>query len=139
MLLTPVSVTLLTEEFEAIISNLTLLDDFGFEIEEFGDNTVIVRAVPAILGCDNIEPLVSEIAETLKISGQPKPQKIDDILHSIACKSAIKAGNITSKEELQQLAITVLTSKKLMYCPHGRPIAFELKRSQIEKQCGRLG
>mgnify|MGYP006923358701 CR=1 FL=1 len=70
---------------------------------------------------------------------QPKPQKIDDILHSIACKSAIKAGNITSKEELSNLAVKVLTSKSLMYCPHGRPIAFELKRSQIEKQFGRLG
>ena len=139
MLLTPVSVTLLADEFEAVISNLTILSDFGFDIEDFGDNTVIVRAVPAILGSDNIASLISEIADTLKISGQPKPQKIDDILHSIACKSAIKAGNITSKEELQQLAITVLTSKKLMYCPHGRPIAFELKRSQIEKQFGRLG
>ncbi|MBQ4131878.1 MAG: DNA mismatch repair endonuclease MutL [Clostridia bacterium] len=139
MLLTPVSVTLLTEEFEAIISNLTMLDDFGFEIEDFGDNTVIVRAVPAILGSDNISSLISEIAETLQISGQPMPQKIDDILHSIACKSAIKAGNITSKEELEKLAIKVLTSKSLMYCPHGRPITFELKRSQIEKQFGRLG
>lgn len=139
MLLTPISVTLLTDEFEAIISNLSMLNDFGFDVEDFGDNTVIVRAVPAILGSDNIASLISEIADTLKISGQPKPQKIDDILHSIACKSAIKAGNITSKEELQQLAVTVLTSKKLMYCPHGRPIAFELKRSQIEKQFGRLG
>ena len=139
MLLTPISVSLLTEEFDAIISNLSMLSDFGFEVEEFGDNTVIVRAVPAILGSDNISNLISEIAETLKNSGQPKPQKIDDILHSIACKSAIKAGNITSSEELQSLAVTVLTSKKLMYCPHGRPIAFELKRSQIEKQFGRLG
>lgn len=139
MLLTPVSVTLLTEEFEAIISNLTMLGDFGFEIEDFGDNTVIVRAVPAILGSDNISSLISEIAETLRISGQPMPQKIDDILHSIACKSAIKAGNITSKEELEKLAIKVLTSKSLMYCPHGRPITFELKRSQIERQFGRLG
>lgn len=139
MLLTPISVTLLTDEFEAIISNLSLLNSFGFEVEDFGDNTIIVRAVPAILCSDNISSLISEIADTLKTSGQPKPQKIDDILHSIACKSAIKAGNITSKEELQQLAVTVLTSKKLMYCPHGRPIAFELKRSQIEKQFGRLG
>ena len=139
LLLAPISVTLLTDEFEAIISNLSTLNDFGFEVEDFGDNTVIVRAVPAILGSDNISSLISEIAETLKTTGQAIPQKIDDILHSIACKSAIKAGNVTSKEELQQLAVTVLTSRKLMYCPHGRPIAFELKRSQIEKQFGRLG
>ena len=139
MLLTPLSVTLLSDEFEAIISNVSVLKKFGFDLEDFGNNTVIVRAVPAILGSENISSLVSEIAETLRVTGQPKPQKIDDILHSIACKSAIKAGNITSAEELSKLAVKVLTSKSLMYCPHGRPIAFELKRSHIEKQFGRLG
>lgn len=139
MLLTPTSVTLISEEFEAIISNLSILEKFGFDIEDFGNNTVIIRAVPAILDAEDITSLISEIAETLRLTGQPVPKKIDDILHSIACKSAIKAGNITSKEELSQLAIKVLTSKTLMYCPHGRPIAFELKRSQIEKQFGRLG
>ena len=139
LLLTPVSVTLVSEEFEAIISNTETLSRFGFTVEDFGVNTVIVRSVPSILEGENITSLISEIAETLRITGQPLVQKIDDILHSISCKSAIKAGNITSKEELLSLATKVLTSKSLMYCPHGRPIAFELKRSQIEKQFGRLG
>ena len=98
-----------------------------------------MRSVPSILEGEDITSLISEIAETLRITGEPLPKKIDDILHSISCKSAIKAGNITSKEELLSLAKKVLTSKSLMYCPHGRPIAFELKRSQIEKQFGRLG
>ena len=139
LLLTPVSVTLVSEEFEAIISNTETLSRFGFTVEDFGVNTVIVRSVPSILEGESITSLISEIAETLKVTGQPLVQKIDDILHSISCKSAIKAGNITSKEELLSLATKVLTSKSLMYCPHGRPIAFELKRSQIEKQFGRLG
>lgn len=139
MLLTPVSVSLVPEEFEAIITNVELLEEFGLIVEDFGGSTVVVRAVPAILDAEDISSLISEIAETLRISGQPRPKKVDDILHRIACKSAIKAGNITSKEELQRLAVKVLTSKTLMYCPHGRPIAFELKRSQIEKQFGRLG
>ena len=139
MLLTPVSVSLVPEEFEAIITNVKLLEEFGLIVEDFGGSTVVVRAVPAILDAEDISSLISEIAETLRISGQPRPKKVDDILHRIACKSAIKAGNITSKEELQRLAVKVLTSKTLMYCPHGRPIAFELKRSQIEKQFGRLG
>ena len=139
MLLTPVSVTLMSEEFESVVSNIDMLEEFGFIVEDFGGNTVIVRAIPAILDTEDVTSLISEIAETLRTTGQPKPKKIDDILHSIACKSAIKAGNITSKEELQKLAVKVLTSKSLMYCPHGRPIAFELKRTQIEKQFGRLG
>ena len=139
MLLTPVSVTLMSEEFESVVSNIDMLEEFGFIVEDFGGNTVIVRAIPAILDTEDVTSLISEIAETLRTTGQPKPKKIDDILHSIACKSAIKAGNITSKEELQKLAVKVITSKSLMYCPHGRPIAFELKRTQIEKQFGRLG
>ena len=129
----------MSEEFESVVSNIDMLEEFGFIVEDFGGNTVIVRAIPAILDTENVTSLISEIAETLRTTGQPKPKKIDDILHSIACKSAIKAGNITSKEELQKLAVKVLTSKSLMYCPHGRPIAFELKRTQIEKQFGRLG
>ena len=139
LLLTPVSVTLMAEEFDAIISNTKTLLNVGFTVEDFGGNTVIVRSVPSILEGEDITSLISEIAETLRITGEPLPKKIDDILHSISCKSAIKAGNITSKEELLSLAKKVLTSKSLMYCPHGRPIAFELKRSQIEKQFGRLG
>lgn len=139
MLLTPVSVTLIKEEFEAIISNIKMLERFGFLVEDFGGSTVVVRAVPSILSGEDLNTLISEMAETLRKTGLAESKKIDDILHSIACKSAIKAGNITSKEELQSLAVKVLTSRSLMYCPHGRPIAFELKRSQIEKQFGRLG
>ena len=139
MLLTPVSVTLIKEEFEAIISNVQVLEKFGFLVEDFGGSTVVVRAVPSILSGEDVNTLISEMAETLRKTGLAESKKIDDILHSIACKSAIKAGNITSKEELQSLAVKVLTSRSLMYCPHGRPIAFELKRSQIEKQFGRLG
>ena len=139
MLLTPVSVTLIKEEFEAIITNTEMLNKFGFLVEDFGGSTVVVRAVPSILSGEDVTSLISEVAETLRKTGLAESKKIDDILHSIACKSAIKAGNITSKEELLSLAVKVLTSRSLMYCPHGRPIAFELKRSQIEKQFGRLG
>lgn len=139
MLLTPISVTLVREEFETIVTNLRLLEKYGFLVEDFGDTTVIVRGIPAMLSGEDVSSIISEIAETLRATGLPESKKIDDILHSISCKSAIKAGNITSKEELQTLAVKVLTSKTLMYCPHGRPIAFELKRSQIEKQFGRLG
>ena len=139
MLLTPVSATLVKEEFEAVITNTALLEKLGFLVEDFGGSTVVIRAVPAILSGEDVTSLISEIAETLRKTGTAESKRIDDILHSIACKSAIKAGNITSKEELQSLAVKVLTSRSLMYCPHGRPIAFELKRSQIEKQFGRLG
>lgn len=139
VLLSPVSLNMVREEYSALITNIELLAQCGFELEDFGGNSVLVRTVPAILSGEDISVLMSEIAQNLLEKGSAESQRIDDILHSIACKSAIKAGYITSKEELLSLAIKVLTSKSLMYCPHGRPIAFSLTKAQIEKQFGRLG
>ncbi len=139
MLLAPLSCTLVREEYDVLIENQTLLERLGFELEDFGGSTVLVRSVPAILGDEDLSKLISEVAGNLLEKGVAVPTRIDDILHSIACKSAIKAGNITSKEEQLALAKRVLSSKSLMYCPHGRPIAFKLTKSQIEKQFGRLG
>ncbi len=138
MLLSPISVTLLREEYDAVINNLNLLEKCGFMAEDFGDSTVLVRAVPSILDSVDLPSLIREIAENLTTRQTAVSDRIDDILHSIACKSAIKAGNITSKQEQITLAATVLKSKNLMYCPHGRPIAIEMKKSQIEKQFGRI-
>lgn len=139
LLLAPLSVTLVREEYDALIGNQPLLQRLGFEIEDFGGSTVLVRAVPAMLGDSDLSQLVFEIAGNLLEKGNATPDRVDDILHSIACKSAIKAGYVTTKEELFALAVRVLTSKSLMYCPHGRPIAFKLTKAQIEKQFGRLG
>ena len=138
VLLAPVSVTLMREEYSAVITNFKLLEQCGFITEDFGDGCVIVRAVPAMLDNMDIPSLMREIAGNLLTKGTAVSDRIDDILHSIACKSAIKAGHLTSKEEQLQLAIKVLSDKNLMYCPHGRPIAFEMKKSQIEKQFGRI-
>lgn len=139
MLFMPVSVSLLPEEYSAIISEEKMLEKYGFITEDFGEDTVIVRAIPAILSNEDVPSLISEIAGNLIEKGIPEAEKIDSILHSIACKSAIKAGYITSEKEQLSIAVSVLSSKKLMYCPHGRPIAFSLKKSQLEKQFGRLG
>ena len=138
MLLAPVNVSLLRQEYDAIINNLNLLEKCGFLAEDFGEGTVLVRAVPSILDSVDIPSLIREIAENLITKGTAVSDRIDDILHSIACKSAIKAGYITAKEEQIKLAVRVLSDKSLMYCPHGRPIATTMKKSQIEKQFGRI-
>ena len=61
-------------------------------------------------------------------------EKLDWIFHSAACRAAVKAGNLSSPEELKALAETVLGSKEIMYCPHGRPVAIELTKKELEKQ-----
>ena len=136
-LLSPVSVTLSREEYRAVCDNLDLLSSAGFEIEEFGTVSVLVRAVPACLVKTDVMVLICDIAENLVKLGTAETEILDDLYHNIACRAAIKGGNAQSDAELEKFAKDILSSNDILYCPHGRPVAFELKRSQIEKQFGR--
>ncbi len=136
-LLSPVSVTLSREEHRAVVQNLDLLSDAGFEIEEFGTVSVLVRAVPACLAKNDVMFLISDIASNLVKTGKAETDLLDDLFHNIACRSAIKGGNYQSDAELEAFAKQILSSDDIMYCPHGRPVAFELTRSELEKQFGR--
>ena len=137
-MLTPLRVNLHKEEYDALISNLDLLNENGFEVEDFGNGCVTVRAVPANLTDNDIEQLMSELALSLKTTSSVQVERLDDIYHTVACKAAIKAGSNTSDTEKLELAQKVLSSNDIMYCPHGRPVAFELKKKELEKQFGRI-
>ena len=137
-LLSAVSVRLEAEEYTAVLSNIDLLLTAGFEIEDFGDGTVLVRAVPAMLSHEDVASMVNEAAASLVSTGNVDIERIEDIFHSVSCKAAIKAGYITSNTELLELAKKVLYSDDIRYCPHGRPVAFEIKKKDIEKQFGRI-
>ena len=137
-LLSPVAVTLVNEEYDAIIGDIELLTESGFEIEDFGNSTVILRAVPAFLIGEDVQMLLSEIAGEIISAGVVTTAKQENLFHTVACKAAIKAGAVTGKLEMQKLAEKVLLSKEIMYCPHGRPVAFEIKKRELEKQFGRI-
>lgn len=137
-LLTPLSVTLTKEEYSAITENLQTIAENGFDIEDFGDGTVIVRSIPAMLKNADIPLLISEIAEQLCVKSNLEIEKIGDILHRVSCKAAIKGGQYNTDYELQKLAEKILSSNDIMYCPHGRPVAFKLTKKELEKQFGRI-
>ncbi len=137
-LLTPVTVTLAREEYSAVLSNTETIAEAGFEIEDFGNSAVRVCSIPATLIGEDIASLIGEIAEKLLKSAAVENKRLDDIYHTVACKAAIKAGSKTSFTEMQNLAERVLSNKNIMYCPHGRPVAFEIKRRELEKQFGRI-
>lgn len=139
MLLEPVSVPLGREEYAAVTTELETLGAAGFEVEDFGGSTVLVRAVPLILsGCD-AAAAIQEIAGGF-VSGKREltMDKLDWIYHSSACRAAVKAGDSSRPEELRQLAERVLQNDDIRYCPHGRPVCFELTRRELEKQFGRV-
>lgn len=137
-LLTAVTVSLTREEYNAVISNAEKLGKAGFEVEDFGNSSVRVSAVPAALTKEDIPSVISELAGDLLKGKAPDAERLDDMYHTVACKAAIKAGSRTSPLEMQKLAERVLYSDDVMYCPHGRPVAFEIKRRELEKQFGRI-
>ncbi len=137
-LLASVAVTLSGDEHTAIVENLDLLQKFGFEAEDFGGGSVLVTAVPAVLKDCDIKAVITEIADSLIATGRVEVERLDDIYHIVACRSAVKAGNLSSAIDLASLAKRILSSQDIMYCPHGRPVAMRLKKHEIEKQFGRI-
>ncbi|MBR6564408.1 MAG: DNA mismatch repair endonuclease MutL [Clostridia bacterium] len=138
VLLTPIMVTLNKNEYNTIIENADILQQCGFEVEDFGINSLAVRAVPTTLVDEDLSLILSEIAESLIKSGKVQIELEDNLFHTVACKAAIKAGSKLSLLEMQNLAEKVLRSKEIMYCPHGRPVAFEIKKRELEKMFGRI-
>ena len=136
LLLNPVLIKLNASDYDAIINNLELLKQYKISIEDFGDGQILLRGVPSVIN-SNFEDMVIEIAEKLKNYKKPVTEKQEDIFHSISCKAAIKAGDKSTDEELIKLAKEVLSSNDIMFCPHGRTVAFELSKQNIEKQFGR--
>lgn len=137
-LLMPVTVMLQKDEYGAIITNSELLLESGFEIDDFGNSTVVVRAVPTTLVGEDMSLILSEIAEALINSGSVQIEREENLFHTVACKAAIKAGGKLSHLEMKNLAERVLSSNDIMYCPHGRPVAYEIKRRELEKMFGRI-
>ncbi len=138
LLISPVSVTLTKSEYETIVSNIPVLLDAGFETEDFGNGVVVVRTVPANLSGEDVSDMLSDIAESLSKKGKLELERLEEIYHRVACRSAIKAGNSSSALELSRLAQRVLTNRDILYCPHGRPVAFEISRRNLEKHFGRI-
>ena len=140
MLLMPVPVQLNAEEKNALLGNLDLLRDAGVELDDFGGNTVMIRAVPADVQADDVEELAIELAAKLaKGAKDALSEKTEWVLHSISCRAAMKAGDKTRPEGLLRLAEQIMAGKVPPFCPHGRPIVLKLTRKELEKQFGRLG
>lgn len=134
LLLTPQVLHLAPEECGVLLEQMGLLEQFGFAVEPFGGDEVLVREAPNDLSADQIEPALEEIASKLLLTGTADPAAVrDEVLHTMACKAAIKGGWKNDQAELEVVARAVM-SGQVKYCPHGRPVAIELSRQQLEKQ-----
>lgn len=137
-LLEPVTLRLSGEDAEVLEANSQLLIKLGFEIDAFGETEYIVRAVPADMAPADVPSAIEEVCEKLRRGRQSRLEQMrDDILHTVACKAAIKAGWDTHEKELERLVEAVL-SGRVKYCPHGRPVSIRLSRQELDKQFKRI-
>lgn len=135
MLLSSVKVLLSMEEFDALENNAGLLADMGFKFDFSERPYAAAVAVPTFVAELELEEIISEIAENLCLGKQnPQTHLFDDMLHTIACKSAIKANDRNDIRELQSLAEQVYYDEKIRHCPHGRPVMFTMTKGNIERQ-----
>ena len=132
-LLTPEILRLSAEDAAALSEHLTLLNQFGFEAEDFGGGSLLLRSIPADLDAAMAAETLEEIAQKLRTAGgADKEGARDALLHTMACKAAIKGGWKSDERELTAL-IGKVQSGEVRYCPHGRPVAVKLTRYEIER------
>ena len=134
-LLSPIPVHLNPTAAAELLSNRDMLEELGFEIDEFGENTILLRQIPMDLSPDDAAQAVESLAADL-LNGrrEHKDTVRDELLHTVACKAAIKAGWVSDDKELLAIVKEVMKRDDLKYCPHGRPICITLSKKQIEKQ-----
>ena len=131
-LLTPAAVTLTAEEYGAVLEQLDVLAGYGFLCEDFGDGTVLVREIPDYIRAEDAAATLEELARKLLLQRADPDGARDELLHTMACKSAIKAGMTTDAAELAAL-VRQVQSGAIRYCPHGRPVAVKLRKYEVEK------
>lgn len=132
-LLAPLVAEFAAEEYSALAANLALLREFGFECEEFGGGSLILRAIPADIDSGDAIPALEELADKLVTAHTADPAAARDaLLHTMACKASIKGG---WKSDLSELRVLVdkVQSGEVQFCPHGRPVKAKLTKYELEK------
>jgi len=135
-LLVPEKVELTPAEIELVAEHAAALERAGMRLEAFGGSTVIVTSKPALAGSAPAAALVREVLERLAASAAAGGggMLVDEVLHGMACKAAIKAGDPLSQAEVNALVHDRRVVRESHHCPHGRPTSLTLSRRELDRQ-----
>ena len=135
VLMSPISAHFDRQDAAMLLEHAEELAELGYELDDFGDDTILIRSIPSDIDVSDavqtLEELCTDLSEGKAADGQALR---DTMLHTVACKAAIKAGWRTGKEEQLSLCREVLTRDDIRYCPHGRPVCISLTKAQLERQ-----
>ncbi len=144
-LLVPQQIEVTPKEAALLLEQSESLQKAGLGLEDFGNGTVIVTGYPAMLRKMDLQGLVRDLIEKLEGGGTAGVQSsarrdiLDELLHMMSCKAAVKAGQRLSQEEIESLLLQRHLVDDAHHCPHGRPTALSLSRMELDRQFGRLG
>jgi len=134
-MLLPVNIELSSKESLVLQSNLDNFKKLGFDIESFGENSFVIRSIPSILSGDDCKQAVKDILD--KLVSEQKGTSFDEVINKMilvmACRGAVKAGQILSIEEMSSMIKELMNTVRPFTCPHGRPIALTIEKGQILK------
>lgn len=136
-LLTPIIVEMQVSEIRSVLANKDKIERLGFEVDEFGNGTLIIRGVPAFSDEDNIKQYFLDVVDKLIFKDRTEID-IDETLYNIACKSAIKAHKKMDDKEIVELLKQLDKLENPFTCPHGRPTAIKMTKSDVEKMFKRI-
>jgi DNA mismatch repair protein MutL len=140
VLLEPLLVESTAEGASLVEENLETMLALGFDVEPFGGNAVLVRAVPATLVDTDIQMMFNEIVADLQVGDEPLANEVESRIVRRVCKqAAIKAGQALSRQEMEELIRQLEACAGPRTCPHGRPTMIHLSAEQLAREFGRLG
>ena len=134
VLLSPLHPSMSREEVAVLLEQKETMEGLGFTLEDFGGD-LVVRAIPCDVTEEDATACLSELAQQLQDGRKLDKETVyDDLLHTIACKGAIKGGQYTDPKEISALVAELMARDDIKHCPHGRPVCITLSRATLERQ-----
>ncbi|MEG2893168.1 MAG: DNA mismatch repair protein MutL, partial [Clostridium sp.] len=137
-LLVPIVETLSISEKQIVMANIEMFNRIGFTIEDFGSGAISIREVPILYGNPSAKELFTEILEEALLTRDKKSSCIDKVIYSMACKSAVKAGDSLKDKEIEVLIENLSKCNSPYTCPHGRPTIIKMGLTELEKKFKRI-
>ncbi|MCA9059950.1 MAG: DNA mismatch repair protein MutL, partial [Planctomycetaceae bacterium] len=140
-LLMPDPIECTAPEAAVLMEHQELLREIGFEVEEFGGTTILLTAYPVLVPRGDLAAILRDIAGQLEQNDGRTSRRdlLDHMLHTMACRAAIKSGQRLTSEEMRELLRQRHLVQDSHHCPHGRPTSLTLTRATLDQQFGRLG
>ena len=136
-MLDPLSMELSIEQLETVPLALRTLARYGIKLEPFGDSTYLVRSVPAMARKVDGARLVADVLDVVRGAGSTTPEAHHAVAASIACHSAVRAGQALDQREMQALSDALVNETNPQHCPHGRPTTIKVTTHMLEREFGR--